>query len=86
MLKKKNEVKWNPDSRDSFSRIKKDFAEALVLVSPDYSTLFYIFSFASPHTVVAMLLQKNSEGHEQPIAFFSHVLQEAELKYNILKK
>ena len=31
-------------------------------------------------------MQKNEEGYEQPIAFFSHVLRDAELKYNILKK
>ena len=33
-----------------------------------------------------MLLQKNEEGYEQPIAFFSQVLHDAELKYNILEK
>lgn len=86
MLKKENEVKWSPNCQESFSRINIAFTEALVLVSPDYSIPFYIFSFASPHTIAAVLLQKNNEGHEQPIAFFSQVLREAELKYNILEK
>ena len=45
-----------------------------------------IFSFASPHTIAGVLLQKNDEGYEQPIAFFSQVLRDAELKYNILEK
>ena len=31
-------------------------------------------------------MQKNEEGYEQPIAFFSQVLRDAELKYNILEK
>ena len=31
-------------------------------------------------------MQKNEEGYEQPIAFFSQVLRDAELKYNILAK
>lgn len=45
-----------------------------------------IFSFASPHTIAAVLLQKNVDGHEQPIAFFSQVLWDSELKYDILEK
>ena len=56
------------------------------MAGPDYTKPFIIFSFASPHTVAAILLQKNEEGHEQPIAFFSQVLRDAELKYNILEK
>ena len=36
--------------------------------------------------VVGVLLQKNEEGYEQPIAFFSKTLRDAPLKYNILEK
>ena len=32
-----------------------------------------------------MLLQKNEEGHEQPISFFSKALRDVELKYDILE-
>lgn len=35
----------------------------------DYTKEFMIIPFAYKHTIVAMLLQKNYEGHEQPIAF-----------------
>lgn len=45
-----------------------------------------IFLFASFHTVVVVLLQNNSEGFEQPIAFFSKSLQSAELKYDLNEK
>lgn len=57
-----------------------------MLINPDYSVPFYIFSFTSPHTIIVVLLQKNKEGYEQPISFFSQVLRDAELKYNILEK
>ena len=57
-----------------------------MLAGPDYTIPFMIFSFASPHTVAGVLLQKNEDGYEQPIAFFSQVLHDAELKYNILEK
>ena len=33
-----------------------------------------------------MLLQKNEEGYEHPIAFYSKTLRDAPLKYNILEK
>ena len=79
MLKKENEVKWSHESRDAFTRIKQEFAEAPVLAGPDYKKPFMIFSFASPHTIAGVLLQKNEEGYEQPIAFFSQVLYDAEL-------
>ena len=84
MLKKNNKVKWSLESWEAFNMIKNDFAEAPVLVGPDYTKPFMIFLFASPHTVVGVLLQKNEEGYKQPISFFSQVLCDAELKYNIL--
>jgi hypothetical protein len=45
--------------------------EAPILANPDYTKDFFIFFFASEETIVVVLLQKNGEGHEQPIAFFS---------------
>ena len=56
MLKKDNDVKWTAESREAFNRIKSAFAEAPVLASLEYSKPFMIFSFASPHTVAAVLL------------------------------
>jgi hypothetical protein len=86
MLKKDNEVKWTAEAKASFERVKKSIGEAPVLASPDYTKEFLIFSFASEHTVAAVLLQKNEEGFEQPIAFFSKSLRDAELRYDILEK
>ena len=45
-----------------------------------------IFSFASEHTITVVLLQKNEEGFDRPISFFSRSLRDAELKYDILEK
>jgi len=47
---------------------------------------FLIFSFTSEHTIATVLLQKNNEAFEQPIAFFSKILRDVELKYDILEK
>jgi hypothetical protein len=72
--------------KQSFQRIKRVINEALVLASQDYMKEFLIFSFASEHTIATVLLQKNEEGFEWPIAFFSRSLRDAELKYDILEK
>ena len=86
MLGKDKEIKWTPKTKQSFEDIKKAIFEAPVLASPDFSKDFLIFSFASEHTVAGVLLQKNHERHEQPIAFYSETLRDAPLKYNILDK
>lgn len=44
------------------------------------------FSFALDETITTMLLQKNAEGFEQPISFFSRALRDAELRYNLIEK
>ena len=60
--------------------------EAPTLISPDYTKFFYIFSFASYDTVAAVLLQKDDEGIDHPIAFFSKTLRDAEIKYDPIEK
>jgi hypothetical protein len=60
--------------------------KAPVVISPDYSKDFLIFSFASFDTVATVLLQKNTEGLEQRISFFSRALRDAEIKYDSMEK
>jgi hypothetical protein len=86
MLKKNSKVKWTTEAKEFFAHIKKFIAEAPMLASPDYLEEFLIFPFASEHTIVAVLLQKNKEGFEQPMTIFSKSLRDAELKYDIIEK
>ena len=86
MLKKDVEIKWHSESRQSFEQVKQALTEAPVLISPDFTKDFYLFSFTSEHTIAAVLLQKNNEGYEKPIAFFSKALRDAALNYNIMEK
>ena len=59
--------------------------EAPVLVRLDFTREFLTFSFASEDTLAVVLLQKNKDGLEQPIAFFSKTLRYSKLKYIILE-
>jgi hypothetical protein len=86
MLRKGNEVRWTAEPRESFDQIKKALTEAPVLISPYYSKDFLIFSFAFCDTVATVLLQKNDQGQEHPIAFFRKALRDAELRYEIMEK
>jgi hypothetical protein len=45
-----------------------------------------IFSFASENTIAVVLLQRNEQGHEQPISFFRKTLRDSELKYDLIEK
>jgi ribonuclease HI len=86
MLKKDSKMKWTEATRQSFNDIKEAITTAPILISPDFSKVFYIFSFASNDTIAAVLLQKNADDQEHPVAFFSKVLRDAELKYELLEK
>jgi len=56
------------------------------MISLNYDNDFLIFSFALVHTIVVVLLHKNEENQEQPIAFVSKALRDVEMKYNSMEK
>jgi hypothetical protein len=86
MLRKDSEVKWTEEAKHSFESIKKSIMTTPVLISPNFDKDFYIFSFASNDTIASVLLQKNEDGHEQPVAFYNKVLRDAEIKYDPIEK
>ena len=86
MLRKAHEIKWKMEAKKYFKDIKPDISEAPLMEIPYFNKYFLIFSYASEHTVAAVLLQKNDQGEEHPIAFFSKILRDGELKYDIMEK
>ena len=58
MLKKDSQVKWTEEAVKYFNLVKLALSSAPVLVSRDYTQDFILFSFASKHTMAAVLLQK----------------------------
>ena len=80
MLRKDHEIKWTVGAKKAFKDIKHAISEAPILISPDFEKDFLVFSYASEHTVVAVLFLKNDQGEEQPISFFSKILRDEELK------
>lgn len=85
MLKKDNQLKWTEEYVKSFNLVKLALSSAPVLVIPDYTQDFILFSFASEHIMATVLLQKRDD-HERPIAFFSRAIRDVALKYNVIEK
>ena len=79
-------MNWTKEAKESFSRIKEELQATRVLISLDYQKTFQFFSFASLNSIVFVLLQKNDEGIEHPVAFFSKTLRVAELRYDLIEK
>ena len=86
LLNKDDKFEWTDEGKDAFKSIKDVISRSPVLISPDYSKKFQIFSFASEDTIAGVLLQKNKEGQEKPIAFMSGALQHSRLKYTTMEK
>eukprot|EP00253_Pinus_taeda_P016485 PITA_16485 len=86
ILKKDSKVKWTVEANQAFEGIKFALTQAPVLTNPQFDREFIIFSFASQHTIVVVLLQKDDQGNEKPIAFFSKALRDEPLKYQIMEK
>jgi hypothetical protein len=60
--------------------------ESPTLISADYTKKFYIFSFASYYKVATVLLQKDDEILDHPVALFSNTLRDAKLRYDPIEK
>eukprot|EP00253_Pinus_taeda_P002515 PITA_02515 len=86
MLKKDSSIKWTVEAKQYFEEIKMALTRTPVLTSPQFDRDFIIFSFASEHIIAVVLLRKDDQGCEKPIAFFSKALRDALLKYKIMEK
>jgi hypothetical protein len=61
-------------------------AKAPVLASPNLAKDFILFSFASEHTIAGVLLQKDEQKFERPIAYYNRTLRDSPLNYDIMEK
>jgi hypothetical protein len=86
ILKKGNEIKWTPKERKCFEDIGVALTKAPILASPNFEKDFILLSFASEHTIVGVLLQKDEKIFENPIAYYKNTLMDSTLKYDIMEK
>jgi hypothetical protein len=86
MLRKGNEIKWTHEARNSFEDIKVEFTKSPLLANLHFEKDFILFSFASEHTFVDVLLQKDDQNFENPISYFIRTLIDTPLRYDIMEK
>ena len=86
MLKKDSSIRWTVEAKQAFEEIKMALTRMPVLTSPKFDRDFIIFFFALEHTIAIVLLQKDDQGCEKPIAFFRKALRDAPLRYKIMEK
>jgi hypothetical protein len=86
LLKKDVAFRWGKEADRSFEDIKNAISQAPILISPDFSRYFIIFSFASQDTIAGVLMQKDADNFEHPVDFMSKVLRDSELNYTITEK
>jgi hypothetical protein len=84
--KKDVAFRWDDKAIKYFEDIKDPISQALVLINPDYSRHFIIFSFASQDTIAGVLMQKDADNYEHAMDFMSKVLGDSELNYSITDK
>lgn len=77
MLKKYQSIKLEEDAIQVFIGIKEALKNTPVLAPPNYKKAFQMFFFSSENTIALVLLQKDDEGVERPIYFFSKAFQGA---------
>ena len=86
LLKKDVAFRWDDKAIKSFEDIKDAISQAPILINPDYSRDFIIFSFASQDTITGILLQKDIDDYECLVDFIIKVLRDLEFNYYIKEK
>jgi hypothetical protein len=79
LLKRDVSFIWGDTTNKSFEDIKNSISQAPVLINPDFSREFIIFSFASQDTIAGVLMQKDVYDYEHPVAFMRKVLRDSKI-------
>ncbi|KAE8723917.1 hypothetical protein F3Y22_tig00011277pilonHSYRG00002 [Hibiscus syriacus] len=81
LLKKDKVWEWSTKCQDTFEKIKEAIMNEPVLVFPNYTKSFVVFTDASDVAIGGVLMQ---EGH--PVAYESRKLNETERRYSVHEK
>lgn len=86
LLKTNRKFVWTEEAQKSFEDLKSILSSAPVLHSPDFSQPFFIHCDASKTGIGGVLVQKNAEGDEFPVAFMSKKLNQAQRNYSVTEQ
>ena len=88
LTKKDNPWKWSVEEEKAFNEIKMKLISKPLLVAPNFESKepFILDSDSSGFAVGAVLSQKQADGAEKPIAYFSKTLSKEAMNYHITRK
>ena len=81
-----NKVLWTMEHQKAFQDLKSSLLEEPVLKCPNYEEMFMLQTDASERGIGGVLSQKDSNGDDHPIAFFSRKLLPREVRYSTTEK
>eukprot|EP00741_Cyanophora_paradoxa_P005119 tig00000863_g4961.t1 len=76
------QLQWTPEASDALADLKKVMCDDIVLMLPDFSKPFIIYTDWSLRAMGAALMQADSDSRERPIAFISRTLTATEARYS----
>src|SRR5579884_1184630 len=77
---------WTVDQKNAFQTLKEKLTSAPILIYPDFTKKFYLYTDASDSGLGAVLSQKDKDGREQVVAYASVTLKPNEQKYGVTEK
>eukprot|EP01041_Mallomonas_annulata_P016089 gene16089-33782_t len=86
LLMKGVEWNWTSDCEEAFIALKKSLTTDCIRRYPDPTRPFEVHTDASDFAIGAVLVQRNDEGIEQPLEYFSRSLSPAEINYTVTEK
>ena len=86
LLQKGRKFKWSPECQQAFEDIKAMLSFKPVLKSPNFSKPFVLYTDASGVGVGGVLMQRDSQEIERPVAYFSRKLNKHQLHYSPIEK
>jgi len=82
LVKKNMKFIWTEEAQKAFDKLKKKFEEKPILITPDPTKPFKIFTDASNHAIGAVLTQRDNNGVQHPCFFYSKPLSPVEKRYH----
>ena len=79
-------INWTPQCEEEFKMLKNSLCQSPVLMNLDFGRTFILQTDASNRGVGAVLTQKDDQGKERPITYFSKKLLPREERYSTVEK
>lgn len=81
-----NKVQWSERAEQSYQEIKRCLVDIPSLYTPDLDKPFQLYTDASATAIGACLSQRNDNGKENPIAFFSRKLTDTQRRWSTIER